>query len=96
MTTLGQSVSRPLAGLRVLDFTALPPGPLCTLHLADLGAEVIKVEAPKAPDGSRGMPGQQFTKLFLMLARGKQCVAEICVLLRDKRPLQHWQPLAKS
>ena len=75
MTTLGQSVSHPLAGLRVLDFTALLPGPLCTLHLADLGAEVIKVEAPKAPDGSRGMPGQQFTKLFLMLARGKQCVA---------------------
>lgn len=75
MTTPRQSIARPLAGLRVLDFTGLLPGPLCTLHLADLGAEVIKVEAPKAPDGSRGLPGQQFTKLFLMLARGKQCVA---------------------
>jgi crotonobetainyl-CoA:carnitine CoA-transferase CaiB-like acyl-CoA transferase len=75
MTTHSQSIARPLEGLRVLDFTALLPGPLCTLHLADLGAEVIKVEAPKAPDGSRGLPGQQFTKLFLMLARGKQCVA---------------------
>ena len=75
MTTMQPRLSQPLAGLRVLDFTALLPGPLCTLHLADLGAEVIKVEAPKAPDGSRGMPGQQFTKLFLMLARGKQCVA---------------------
>jgi len=75
MTTMQPRLSQPLAGLRVLDFTALLPGPLCTLHLADLGAEVIKVEAPKAPDGSRGMPGQQFTNLFLMLARGKQCVA---------------------
>ena len=75
MTTPQPRLSQPLAGLRVLDFTALLPGPLCTLHLADLGAEVIKVEAPKAPDGSRGVPGQQFTKLFLMLARGKQCVA---------------------
>ena len=68
-------VSRPLEGLRVLDFTALLPGPLCTLHLADLGAEVIKVEAPKAPDGGRGRPGEQFSKMFMMLARGKQCVA---------------------
>ena len=75
MTTIQPRLSQPLAGLRVLDFTALLPGPLCTLHLADLGAEVIKVEAPKARDGSLGLSGQQFTKLFLMLARGKQCVA---------------------
>ncbi len=75
MTADTPNLARPLEGLRVLDFTALLPGPLCTLHLADLGAEVIKVESPKAPDGGRGLPGQQFSKMFMMLARGKQCVA---------------------
>ncbi|MEX0992712.1 MAG: CaiB/BaiF CoA-transferase family protein [Solirubrobacterales bacterium] len=46
----------PLEGLKVLDLTRLLPGPFCTLLLADLGAEVLKVEDPNGGDYIRWMP----------------------------------------
>lgn len=46
---------QPLAGVRVLDLTRLLPGPLATQHLADQGAEVIKVEDTGAGDYARSM-----------------------------------------
>ena len=40
----------PLASLKVLDFTALLPGPYATMVLADMGADVVRVESPTRPD----------------------------------------------
>ncbi len=52
----GVTDGRPLDGVRVLDLTRLLPGAYCTLLLADLGAEVIKVEEPQGGDLMRVLP----------------------------------------
>lgn len=46
----------PLSGIRILDLTRLLPGGLATLMLADMGADVIKVESPDGGDYARWMP----------------------------------------
>jgi alpha-methylacyl-CoA racemase len=70
------SVDAPLAGIRVLDLSRLLPGPFCSLLLAQLGAEVIKVETPLAGDYARMAPAELgFGGVFEALNRGKRSVA---------------------
>jgi crotonobetainyl-CoA:carnitine CoA-transferase CaiB-like acyl-CoA transferase len=71
-------VSIPLAGIRVLDFSRIIAGPLATQHLADLGAEVIKIENPITGDevrgwDSSGQPG--ISSFFTAFNRSKKSVA---------------------
>lgn len=70
-------LSGPLKGVRILDLSRLLPGPLATQMLADMGAEVIKVEDPKAPDYARFMaPHYQDVGLtYLSLNRTKKSLA---------------------
>src|SRR6266702_4421784 len=64
----------PLEGIRVIDFSRLFAGPYCTMMLADLGAEVVKVEAPMGDDARRFGPpflgGEGMN--FMALNRGKR------------------------
>lgn len=82
----------PLTGVRVLDLSRLLPGPYATRQLAELGADVVKVEDPKGGDYARWYPplvGDPPTgALFAELNAGKRSVAldlkdpEACAVLR--------------
>ena len=68
-----QTLPRPLDGLRILDFTRVLAGPMATALLADLGAEVIKVEPPGGDD-YRGIGPMRngASALFTVVNRNKQ------------------------
>jgi alpha-methylacyl-CoA racemase len=67
----------PLDGIRVVDFSTLLPGPLCSLLLAHAGAEVIKIERPGGGDEMRSYTPRfgKHSVNFAMLNRGKRSVA---------------------
>ena len=66
----------PLSGVRVLDFTRVLAGPFCTMLLADLGADVIKVERPGRGDDTRTFPpfaGKE-SAYFININRNKRSI----------------------
>lgn len=66
----------PLHGIRVLDLTRLLPGPMATLHLADLGADVVKVEDTGAGDYAREMGHMRegTSDFFRLVNRNKRAI----------------------
>lgn len=73
---MNQPIDQPLLGIRVLDLTRLLPGPVATMHLADMGAEVIKIEDPGIGDYARSMGyvKHAVSQFFIAVNRGKQFV----------------------
>ena len=67
----------PLKNLLVIDLTRVLVGPYCTMILSDLGARVIKIEAPETGDDSRkfGPFIKDFSAYFMSLNRGKESIA---------------------
>ncbi|MCH8890970.1 MAG: CoA transferase, partial [Myxococcales bacterium] len=71
------TVAGPLSGVLIIDLTRVLAGPYCTMVLADLGARVIKVEAPGRGDDARAIGpfiGDQ-SAYFMSLNRGKESIA---------------------
>ena len=64
---------KPLDGYKVVDFSAVFAGPICSRFLLDCGAEVIKVETPKVGDLTRGIDG--ITPVFAHFNAGKRSIA---------------------
>ena len=91
----------PLAGLRVLEFGQIAAGPFLGMLLADLGADVVKVERPDGGDGMRGWPplvegdvdGDRFSGNFASLNRNKRSIA---IDLKDKADLDRLAALCRE
>ncbi|HTZ92358.1 MAG TPA: CoA transferase [Streptosporangiaceae bacterium] len=72
------AIRRPLTGVLIADFSRVLAGPYCTMLLADLGADVIKVESPQGDDTRRWVPpvsGDGVATYFLAINRNKRSVA---------------------
>lgn len=89
-------MASPLDGIRILDLSRLLPGPFCTQLLADLGAEVIKIEDPQGGDYLRWVSpllDDGTSVLFHALNRGKKSVT---LDLKSADGLKHFRALAAA
>ena len=89
------NTQQPLAGIKILDFSTLLPGPLATLILAEAGAEVIKIERPGRGDEMRSYEPKfgADSVNFAMLNRGKKSIA---IDLKDAKARESLLPLIKD
>ncbi|WP_431284523.1 CaiB/BaiF CoA transferase family protein [Humitalea sp. 24SJ18S-53] len=84
-------MAKPLDGLRVLDFGKVLAGPLCTLYLGEMGAEIIKVEQVGTGDETRGWPpfhGPGLGTVFLTVNRNKRSIA-LDLKTKEGREIAH-------
>ena len=65
----------PLKGIRVIDLTTVISGPVCTMLLADQGADVVKIEPPGGDIARRTAGDGEFTAMFVSSNRGKRSIA---------------------
>jgi crotonobetainyl-CoA:carnitine CoA-transferase CaiB-like acyl-CoA transferase len=74
---IGEAAAGPLAGMVIADFSRVLAGPYCTMLLADLGAEVIKVESPAGDDTRRWIPPKRDDTgtYYLAINRNKRSIA---------------------
>lgn len=86
---------QPLSGVRVLDFSTLLPGPMCTLMLAEAGADVVKIERPGVGDEMRTYEPRlgKDSVNFALLNRGKRSLA---INLKDPAAIETIRSLVKE
>src|SRR5436309_6177520 len=69
-------MTEPLAGIKVVDFTEYIAGPYCTMLLADMGADVVKIEKPEGDAWRHTAPVAPYeSRGFLGVNRGKESIA---------------------
>ncbi|MCH7737742.1 MAG: CoA transferase [Chloroflexi bacterium] len=100
MTHAGEKLPLPLDGIRVLDATHIVAGPFCSMILADMGAEVIKIERPGAGDLVRNRgpfirseDGREISSRFLGVNRNKRSVS---IDLRNPRCKTAFEELVRN
>ena len=99
-TATTETLPSPLEGIKILDMTRILAGPFATMIMADLGAEVVKVEAPGTGDDTRtwgppflGQGEHRESCYFLSVNRNKK---SICVNMKTNEGRRILQKLASQ
>ncbi|SJM56808.1 CAIB/BAIF family protein [Arthrobacter rhombi] len=86
----------PLSGIRVADFTRVLAGPLCTMSLADYGAEVIKIESPAGDETRAWTPPTTSDGLGTYYATVNRNKYSVCCDLKSEEGLAHAREIVEG